>query len=1319
MNTTARLRIILAIALGTLTVGCVILFLGMATAVRADSPVDGFLTPGAGDVISFTTSLGILGAETATTHASDQAAVLLTSTVVGKAVITATFGMAINDPGPPSTVTPGASPASIIANGTLTSTIAATISDELSQPVADGTLVTFTTSLGSFPSAPYVRTTEGGMVTATLTSSTRMGTATITISAASAFSNTTVQFIAGDPTTITVLLNPAVVTVGTTRAFTATGQDLYHNPVMITPTWTTNVGPRPMSVMNGLTATAIFTAQTQPAPARGVITATYRGRSGTAIINIVPGTVATLTVSPDPVTVTAGTTRSFTATGQDLYHNAVLITPTWSSNVGSAAGVTQGLTATAIFTAQRSPAPATGIIMATYDNVAGTASVNLVTGAPYTVTLWATQPAVVVGSSSPLKAYVTDRFNNYVANNTLVTFASSLGDPPPPDWTLGGLAASVSHSTVAGTAYITATSVGVTGTTRVNFFPGQPFSITLQANPVTQTVGYSSTLTASVFDQYHNLVTQTVAVSFNGSLRNPVPQVVTTASGRARSWITDTVSGSRFITATSQPSAQPGTTTVTFLPDRPYSMTLKAVPTSQVVGNNSVLTATVYDRYNNTVKNGTPVTFTVSRGSIVSRAATTNGAATSLISDTLAGTRTITATTTGAVAKTTTVTFTPGRLNHVAISPKTVTIAAGQTQTYTVQGFDVYDNSLGDATSSTTFTITPVAGGSWAANIYTSRVAGAWTVTGTNGAVTDTAKLTVNPGVPYTITVQVLPLSQVANSGAVATITATIMDRYDNLLAGQMLTGTLPNTMGTISGLGLTDAAGQAYGLWTAGTDPGQTPLQVTNGSLTGTRQVSLIRGAPSKISVQVNPNVLFANSGMTATVNVTILDAYSNPLPLVAVVGTISPTTLGSVGVFNFTDDNGRASSTWTAESGSVVGAGLLRVSYSDTLLGTADITLTSDPDPNRATCRLQVNPPQLVVNSGATATVTATVIDRYSNLIPSFIVTGSVIPPTLGSLEWLGPTNAQGQAVGIWTAGAVPGSGVLRACNDVITISVVPRYVYMPVLFRNGPPDPKAVMVRFKPDLESTYQTSVTLEVSATIESDTVAWMRFSNDRVTWSDWRAFAPTTTWTLDPNNGLKTVYAQFAGRSGGVSGIVSDQILLFNNGDFSQANLAGWTVDLYSKLPVSTSIDDPNRPGDPAGLLGSPAFTCTGVPTGYASLSQSFVMPDVPAGQQLVLTFYYHVFTFDFNPNLDEHVDRFDVLINGERVLRDMNDDKQKQYRCAPVIDMDGKYVSKPVKGNPGDSIPVVFRLYNEPDLLFNTYVYLDDVHLRFQPMAP
>src|SRR5439155_16776917 len=83
-----------------------------------------------------------------------------------------------------------------------------------------------------------------------------------------------------------------------------------------------------------------------------------------------------------------------------------------------------------------------------------------------------------------------------------------------------------------------------------------------------------------------------------------------------------------------------------------------------------------------------------------------------------------------------------GGLDRIVISPSSATISAGGSQAYTAQGFDASNNSLGDVTAFTSFSISPE--GSCAGATCTANVGGPHTVTGNDSGKTSTASLNVN-----------------------------------------------------------------------------------------------------------------------------------------------------------------------------------------------------------------------------------------------------------------------------------------------------------------------------------------------------------------------------------------------------------------------------------------------------------------------------------------------------------------------------------------------------------------------------------------------
>ena len=122
--------------------------------------------------------------------------------------------------------------------------------------------------------------------------------------------------------------------------------------------------------------------------------------------------------------------------------------------------------------------------------------------------------------------------------------------------------------------------------------------------------------------------------------------------------------------------------------------------------------------------------------------------------------------------------------------------------------FDSFNNSLGNVTGSTAFSIQAGAGGSWSGATYTSANAGTWTVTGTYSSKSATASLTVTAVVTNQMHVQSIVLSfQVFSNLVLVQATATIVDAAGNPVSGATVYG---HWSGATSGIvsGITNSSG-------------------------------------------------------------------------------------------------------------------------------------------------------------------------------------------------------------------------------------------------------------------------------------------------------------------------------------------------------------------------------------------------------------------------------------------------------------------------------------------------------------------------------
>ena len=84
-------------------------------------------------------------------------------------------------------------------------------------------------------------------------------------------------------------------------------------------------------------------------------------------------------------------------------------------------------------------------------------------------------------------------------------------------------------------------------------------------------------MTATIVDQYNNLVADGTSVTFASSLGSALSPRTTT-NGIATSTITSTLAGTAHITATS--GAASGTASIVYAPGSPFTVTLQANPTS-------------------------------------------------------------------------------------------------------------------------------------------------------------------------------------------------------------------------------------------------------------------------------------------------------------------------------------------------------------------------------------------------------------------------------------------------------------------------------------------------------------------------------------------------------------------------------------------------------------------------------------------------------------------------------------------------------------------------------------------------------------------
>jgi hypothetical protein len=436
------------------------------------------------------------------------------------------------------------------------------------------------------------------------------------------------------------------------------------------------------------------------------------------------------------------------------------------------------------------------------------------------------------------------------------------------------------------------TIVGVTkGAAGTNFG-----SLAVQPGPTTQlgvsipasvTAGAAQNVTVTSKDAYGN-----TTPAYRGAIRFtstdpaavlPADYTFTAADNGVHAFPTVALktAGNRSVTATDKATASiSGVGATTVAPAAASSMTLSGISSPLASGASSSATVTVRDAYNNvaTGYRGT-IQFTSTDG-----AAVLPGAYTFTAGD--AGTHTFT----GLVLKTagnqgvtvadgtlsgtqSPITVQPTGLDHLAVSPGSTSIAAGATRTFTAQGRDANGNNLGDATSGTTFTISP--NGSCTANACTATIAGPHTVTATNGTATGTASMTVTPGAPQ-LTITLTDPTLTANGTATSTVQLDVRDQYGNARIGDPVSITTDGDA-TISAV-QDNGDGTYSATLTASTSAGTQTITATDGDATGSTILTLVPGPASAMTLTLSESTVEADGTATVSATITVADEFGNP---------------------------------------------------------------------------------------------------------------------------------------------------------------------------------------------------------------------------------------------------------------------------------------------------------------------------------------------------------------------------------------------------------------------------------------------------------
>jgi len=208
------------------------------------------------------------------------------------------------------------------------------------------------------------------------TAGTTLGTYANTVKATSGSVSGTATVIvtSGVLATITVTPSPTTLAIGDTQQFTAVGKDAGGNVVVIAPTWAMVAGGGAVDLTTGL-----FTAGNTTGTYTNTVRASVGSLAGFATVIVTSGPLASITVTPNPVSVQTNGTQRFTAIGRDGSGNEFLISPIWSV-VNPVSGSIDSNTG--VFTVGNTAGTFNSTVKATSGAVSGFATVTVTAIAP-------------------------------------------------------------------------------------------------------------------------------------------------------------------------------------------------------------------------------------------------------------------------------------------------------------------------------------------------------------------------------------------------------------------------------------------------------------------------------------------------------------------------------------------------------------------------------------------------------------------------------------------------------------------------------------------------------------------------------------------------------------------------------------------------------------------------------------------------------------------------------------------------------------------------------------------------------------------------
>src|ERR1022692_1334149 len=712
-----------------------------------------------------------------------------------------------------------------------------------------------------------------------LATSSGQGTATITATSTSLTSSTTITV--GNPALVSIAISPvgALIPLGTSQLFTATGTytDGSTQDVTASVTWASDSpAVAPVSASGMVMGSALGTANIS-ASSGTVASSTGLGVTAPLLLSIA--------ISPGSASIAKGTSQQFMATGtySDGSQQNLSSTVSWSSSPTTVASIaTSGLATGA--------GVGSATIMATSGSISGLATLSV--GQPVLVSMAVppANPSFALGTTQPLAATGTYSDGSTLDLTSLATWSTADGTIATVNGQ--GLATSIA----LGSTSVTASSGLISGSTTLTVTPA--ILVSIAVTPAIPAIPLGTTQPFTATGTYSDGSMQNISGTVQWSSDTPA---VATISNAAGSQGVASSAGQGTATITASVGTVSGSTTLTVTSAALFSLAITPVTPALALGTTQPFTAT------GTFTDGSTqnLTSTVIWSSDTLTTATINSVG--VASSVGIGTATITATS-GSILASTVLTVTPAVLVSIAINPPAAAIPLGLTQPFTAAG-TFSDGTTQDVTqsghwSSTVATVATISNSAGTAGLATTLGTGTTTIGISSGGVSAAVPLVVNPIALASIAITPQTPTIALGTTQPFTATGTYTDGSTQDVISVVTWISSDATVGIISnGVG-------SYGLATS-SGQGTATITATSTSLTSSTTITV--GNPALVSIAISPvgaliplgtSQLFTATGTYtdgSTQDVTASVVWASDSPAIAPVtagGLVTGTAMGTANI-------------------------------------------------------------------------------------------------------------------------------------------------------------------------------------------------------------------------------------------------------------------------------------------------------------------------------------------------------------------------------------------------------------------------------------